>query len=68
MADDSGASGADASQEPGAGDAIQKAMSGMVAGMSTAEKVIALGLQASVKTTASRAKASISGEVGRGEP
>ena len=43
MADDSGAPGADASQEPGAGDAIQKAMSGMVAGMSTAEKVIALG-------------------------
>lgn len=43
MTDDTGASAADAPQEPAGSDAIQKAMSNMTSGMSTAEKVIALG-------------------------
>ena len=43
MTDDTGASAADAPQDPGAGDAIQKAMSSITSGMSTAEKIIALG-------------------------
>ena len=43
MTDETGASAADAPQDPGAGDAIQKAMSSITSGMSTAEKIIALG-------------------------
>lgn len=43
MSEDTSASGADTPQEPSAADAMQKAMSGMIAKMNTAEKVIALG-------------------------
>ena len=43
MTDDAGASSNESAQEPSAGDAVQKAMSNMVGGMSQAEKLIALG-------------------------
>ena len=43
MTDDVGASGADAPKEPGAGDAMQKAMADITSGMSNTEKMIALG-------------------------
>ena len=43
MTDDPGASSADAPKDPGAGDAIQKAMSDITTGMNNAEKMIALG-------------------------
>jgi hypothetical protein len=48
MNDDASASGTDSANEPSASDAVQKAMSNMVAGMSTAEKLIALGAGAYV--------------------
>ena len=43
MTDDAGGSGTNVPQEPGAGDAMQKAMSNIASGMNNAEKMIALG-------------------------
>ena len=43
MTDEVGASSSDAPKEPGAGEAVQKAMSDITSGMNTAEKMIALG-------------------------